>query len=155
MGRKGPLPQSAQVRILHQTKQGRRRPKPWPLEPRLPPCPKHLFGYGRQVWRTLGPQLVQQGLLCPLYANLFSMLCSAWGVVLELEAELRALEPGSKDRRGLQRLLIAQRRQVSLLASEFGLSPAGKARVQNERLPVEAPSAWDAFPSKPTDPAAW
>lgn len=147
MGTRGPKPR-AEVRVLHNTNLGRARPAPWPFEAKLPPCPKHLDGHARALWRNLGPALVREGLMCPMYRGTFAMLCSAWGHLLDFEQELRALPPNSEQRTGLRRLCIAQSKLVAQLAAEFGLSPNRRGRVQNERNPPPKPSGWDQFGGK-------
>jgi phage terminase small subunit len=118
---------------------------PWPLEAKLPPCPRFLSGYARRLWRELGPALVREGLICDLYRNSFVLLCSSWGRLLDIETELKALPPGSKERIVLRRLSIAQAKLVVQLGAEFGLSPNQRGRVQNDRDPPPKPSGWDQF----------
>jgi phage terminase small subunit len=149
MGTRGPKPR-AELHVLHNTNPGRARPMPWPLEAKLPPCPRHLDGHARALWRSLGPALVREGLMCELYRGMFEMLCAAWGHLLDLEQELRTLPEGSKERSGLRRLRIAQSKLVVQLAAEFGLSPNWRGRVQGDRTPPTTPSAWDQFGGKGT-----
>jgi phage terminase small subunit len=144
MGTRGPKP-SAEVRLLHHTNTPRARPLPWPLEAKLPPCPKHLDGYARALWRSLGSALVREGLMTPMFRGTFAMLCSAWGHLLTLEDELKALAPGARERTALRRLCIAQSKLVAQLSAEFGLSPNWRGRVQGDRTPPTTPSAWDQF----------
>lgn len=44
----------------------------------LPKCPGWITGYGRHLWTTLGPQLVEMKLMSPAYAHAFTLLCRAY-----------------------------------------------------------------------------
>jgi len=44
----------------------------------LPKCPSWITGYGRHMWQTLGPQLVDLKLMSTAYSQAFVLLCRAY-----------------------------------------------------------------------------
>ena len=77
MGRRGPPPKPAPLRLL----EGRRAHRPLPVEaPATPgPCdpPEHLSAPAREVWLSLAPELEAKGLLAPRYLPSFEVYCDA------------------------------------------------------------------------------
>jgi P27 family predicted phage terminase small subunit len=104
----------------------------------LGPPPDHLDVVGRQVWETLGPELVKATGAGNLDRLLFAGLCSAWshhvhaersvqrhGRVMEVRdanGVVKSAGPSPDFRVSLQALDVVKR-----MVTDFGLSPGARA----------------------------
>jgi P27 family predicted phage terminase small subunit len=109
----------------------------------IPPPPSFLSGYAAEEWRRLAPELHYLKLLTPIDINALAAYCQSYKRWREAEEAL--LELGSslplrglmlRDQKGgalLRNPLvsIAQHAAADMVryASEFGLSPAARARI--------------------------
>lgn len=119
-------------------------PRPQPIAPKPP---RGLHPEARRTWKRLAPLLEGLGLLTALDGLLFSVFCEAAARRLRAAARLEeTLELIAERRRGGQsgtpytaeEMSLIRRAEISvekgeasvrLLASEFGLSPASRSRL--------------------------
>jgi P27 family predicted phage terminase small subunit len=126
------------------------------IEPTGPlgPPPDHLDAEGRQVWDTLGPELVKATGAGNLDRLLFAGLCSAWshhvhaersvqrhGRVIEIRdanGVVKSAGPSPDFRVSLQALDVVKR-----MVSDFGLSPGARASSAMEPpVEIDPEDAW-------------
>ena len=150
MGSRGP--KATNIHELHGSKVGRRRPKAWPFEASLPRCPSHLTGHAKEHYLRLGRLLVAEGLMCAAYKGPFAVLCSVWGHYRDMEDAMARLEVGCDEWILLAKLRNRAASQYATLASQFGMTPNSRERVQAARKPPAPKSAWDSFDK--ADPVA-
>ena len=109
-----------------------------PRGPQLAAMPRAPRGMGKEaqwLWRTLGPVLVEMGVLTRADLPAFRMLCLHWGLALQAWAKLQSEGTTTEDERGLPRkhpLLQVWRdnsRAWREYAAHFGLTPAARARL--------------------------
>jgi P27 family predicted phage terminase small subunit len=134
MGRRGPRPTPAPLRLL--TGNPARRPVPPEPSPEKGPTdpPEHLAGEARVVWHRLAPELVAKGLMAPRYLDNFADFCVA---VVATQASARLLQaagpviskdgvlvsnPASREFRHYARL-------VRDLGADFGMTPASLTNI--------------------------
>ena len=131
MGRRGPLPKSAELRAISGSE--RRKPKENPLgAPRsqlksvrplgaLPPLPAVLakIAPAREEYLEVGPQLVEAGLLTRANLQLFVAGCLAIGKIME------AADPKAARKAPMNQSLLGQYRAI---LTEFGLTPTSQLR---------------------------
>ncbi|MBP6670162.1 MAG: P27 family phage terminase small subunit, partial [Gemmatimonadales bacterium] len=140
MGSRGPLSQSKRLKLslgsARANRAGRAEDeRPASIRPFAPP--PHLAGEARLEWDRLEPVLRPQGLLREEFLSLFAGYCSAVGAAREAEALLAEVKKPA------QRLLwggLARKcwAQAQRLGSEFGLTPAARARAGiDNRLPKQ------------------
>jgi P27 family predicted phage terminase small subunit len=135
-----------QLRIL----EGNPGKRPIPVEPDmssgLPTPPPHLIGYAREEWDRLAPGLHRLGILNDGDAMSFAAYCDAygWWRVATEEMHRRAEKGGplaaivDKTSNGnyVQNTLVGTankaRADMVRYASEFGLTPAARAKIAVE-----------------------
>ncbi|HAV4125095.1 phage terminase small subunit P27 family [Acinetobacter baumannii] len=103
----------------------------------MPPCPAWLNKKARKHWDTLGPKLVQAGLLSVVDGDVFLLHCDNMAAYEEVQEKLQdinswvATTPNKFEvqsawlqiRNKLQELIIKT-------AREFGLTPAARSNVK-------------------------
>jgi P27 family predicted phage terminase small subunit len=110
-----------------------REPKP---AVKLPTCPAHLSAAARREWRRMGRQLLDLGVLTTVDRAVLAAYCVAYARWAEAEAQVSKLGLVVKTSAGnlIQNpyLSIANRamEQTAKLASEFGMTPSSRSRVQ-------------------------
>src|SRR5712691_3741511 len=149
----GPGPKPDALRAL-QGNPGKRRRKPdrAPLPPRgllkPPQPPKRMTREGAIEWKRLAPDLIALGLLRRLDMPAFEARCELYATWLRCRATI-AKEGVTYEHNGLNRVRPEVRlaqdclRQIRQYDSDFGLTPAARARVahvtgdgQQPRLPL-------------------
>jgi len=120
----------------------RDEPHPAPLsEP--PMCPSHLAPEAREEWHRRAPELWQLGVLTSVDVPLFEAYCEAYARMRQAENVMRRMREEDPLTQGItvpnkdgvpvhNPVLVALHRavnQVCSLASEFGMTPAGRSRV--------------------------
>lgn len=115
--------------------------RPLPEEPRgpqlaeMPRAPRGMNAPARRLWRTLGPVLVEMGVLTRADLPAFQLLCQHWGLAQQAWEALQQEGETTTDERGLPRkhpLLQVWRdnsRAWREYAAHFGLTPAARARL--------------------------
>ena len=149
MASKGPRPQSAGLRLIRGNP-GRRPLPEDELQPKaeLSPCPAHLRGEARKLYRTLGAELAAAGVLTALDRGSFAMLCTAWGDHVQAQRELRKWPLTSPEAKALSRISGQAAALCYRSGCDFGLAPGARHRpaLADPPLPKSGePSAWDQF----------
>ncbi len=149
MGRRGPPPKPARVKLL-EGNPGKRPlkgdgPKPQPVRPT---CPDWLTDAAKAEWRRLAPELQKLGLLTLLDRAAFAGYCQSYGHWLEAETVLRKqgrlyVTPSGRVRERPE--VEIARKSLQLMrafAVEFGLSPTARGRMS---LPAPIDDEDDEF----------
>ena len=120
-------------------------PKPKEIKPR---CPPHLSDEGKREWRRISKTLHKLGLLTEIDGAQLSLYCQAWGRWVDAEKALKTSgtvvkAPNTEWPMQSPYLAIANKamEQMQKALSEFGMSPASRARVSVG--PKKAGSDWD------------
>lgn len=135
MGRRGPAPRPTALRVLEgsggRTLAHRPLPKGEPMPQRMTPrCPASLTGEARAFFQREAPRLFRLGLLTELDDAEFVLLAKSYQRWEQAEAAVeRSLE--ATGRLSRLRVVVAVRyaAQFRQLASDFGMSPAARARL--------------------------
>lgn len=171
MGQRGPAPKPNELRAL----EGNRSHRPTSLDATFrpevgtPDAPRWLTKEGRKTWRRLVPELLRYNLLSVLDRDMLAMLCQTVGRIELLEraitARMTKLELDGRESIGAligqthngyemqavaYQLLSKEQEKARGLLSEFGLSPAQRARVATairQQLTLFPGGKSDAAPS--------
>lgn len=135
MGRRGPPPKPAPLRVLEGSRAHRRLPRETPPTPG--PCdpPPHLGADARAIWTSLAPELEAKGLLAPRYLFNFEVFCDAVVQYRRAANLLNAAGPIVKGRMGDAVSNPAARefgrfgQMVRNLGADFGLTPASLTAI--------------------------
>jgi P27 family predicted phage terminase small subunit len=107
-------------------------PKPRPIAPSMP---ADLSGRARTLWKRLKSKLEKLELLTELDGPMFTTMCEAWARWYDARARLRGVlrsQTKVKDLALIRKAELSVERaehSFRLLANEFGLSPAARARL--------------------------
>ena len=129
-----------QLKVIQGTFRKHRAPKNEPKPPpvdRVPAPPRHLSLEAKKLWKKLAKKLKEQGLLTVLDLASLEVCCFNWGLYQELrKAILRRCKSFSaylKNRNSQTALEYTAMKNAFLMyksfATEFGLSPAARARI--------------------------
>lgn len=134
--RTGPPPTPTKLRLLRGNPGHRplndREPKP-KLE--IPTCPSHLEPEARKEWKRIAKELYSLGLLTKIDRAALAAYCQCWGRWVEAEEQLKKTGLVVKSPAGYPilspYLSIANKamKQMQMLLSEFGCSPASRSRI--------------------------
>lgn len=109
-------------------------PKPAPAIQR---CPRHLNAAAKAEWKRIGRTLHKLGLLTEIDRPQLALYCQAWGRWVEAEDALKkhgtiVKAPNTGWPMSSPYLAVANKamEQMQRALSEFGMSPASRARVQ-------------------------
>jgi P27 family predicted phage terminase small subunit len=141
MGSRGPRPQPKALALL----KGTYRPDRGAANPampvaELPSCPPHLDEEAKKEWRRVSRLLLNLGLLTKIDRAALAAYCVCWSRWVEAEGQLKEQGLMVKSPNGFDQvnpyLSVANKalEQMRGFASEFGLTPATRSRV--EALPV-------------------
>lgn len=124
---------------------GKRAIEPGPtIDPAIPDMPQHLNARARAEWDRIVPELVKAGLLAVTDRAILAMYCVAFARWVEAEEKIAELAKADADgglglvrkaHNGFEQMtmwtVVSNKAQEQVLkyASEFGLSPATRARV--------------------------
>jgi P27 family predicted phage terminase small subunit len=151
MSRTGRPPKPTALKLVARNPGKRPLPKNEPM-PRIesPPRPKHLSGEAAMEWDRLAPALVRLRLLSRLDRAAFAAYCAAWGRHVEAEEQIAKASAVTSSRLGSSVVnpwaTISRQAadQMCKFLSEFGLSPAARARLALPSVPEgeEAPGGF-------------
>ena len=109
-------------------------PKPAPVTPK---CPRHLNAAAKAEWKRTAKKLHKLGLLTEIDRPQLALYCQAWGRWIEAEDALKehgtiVKAPNTGWPIQSPYLAVANKamEQMQRALSEFGMSPASRARVQ-------------------------
>ena len=119
----------------------KREPKPRPV---VPKCPRHLNDAAKVEWKRIAKTLHKLGLLTEIDGGQLALYCQAWGRWIEAEDELKkhstiVKAPNSGWPIQSPYLAVANKamEQMQRALSEFGMSPASRARVRGADISAE------------------
>ena len=108
--------------------------KPAPV---IPKCPRHLNAAAKVEWKRIAKTLHKLGLLTEIDGGQLALYCQAWGRWVEAEDALKkhgmvVKMSKAAPLRKSPYLMVANKamEQMQRALSEFGMSPASRARVQ-------------------------
>jgi len=107
---------------------------------RTPPAPKWLGEEARAEWRRVLPRLVEDRIITRADLGGVEAYCVAAGRVRDLE---KAIQDGGGTDTKLMRMQNQAMQTARQLASEYGLSPTSRARVQAQETADDEPSPLD------------
>jgi P27 family predicted phage terminase small subunit len=151
MGQRGPTPKPAELKAL----EGGRGHRPINLDQTFrpevgaPQIPKWVSKEGRKAWKRLQTELLHYNVLSKVDQDAFAMLCQTIGRIEQVERAINGrmalrLEEGKEaaealldftPNKGMQvqsaiyQVLNREQAKLNSLLSEFGLTPAQRARV--------------------------
>ena len=138
MGKRGPAPKPTVLRLIEGNPSRRplnkHEPQPRPIRPA---CPKWLTPDARKEWNRIVPELERMGLLTVVDGAALSAYCQEWGRYVDAQAQIGRygllLKPTASGYIQQSPYLSIARKSlqaVRALASEFGLTPAARTRIQ-------------------------
>ena len=142
MGRRGPPPKPAPLRLL-EGNPGKRRVPPEPTPEPGPTDPlEHLAVDARAVWARLAPELEAKKLLAPRYVDNFANFCIAVIATQKSAALLQAAGPvitkdGNLVSNPASREFRHYARLVRDLGADFGMSPAALTAIARAQQAAE------------------
>lgn len=113
------------------------------VESGVPEPPEWLAGDALAEWKRIVPQLVAAGLLTRLDRAALASYCSAWGDLCEANRTLQQFGSTYITERGvivlhpMLKVVERSRQALRAFASEFGLTPSARTRVDAKPLPVD------------------
>ena len=150
MGKREPIPKSNEQEILegNPSKRPLDGESPQPAGD-IPNCPDWLSPEAKQEWARVAPELTRLGLLTHLDMAMlagYCVSCSWWRrsqEVLITQGSVYVTLKGKLEARPEVAITKMAAEQMNALASEFGLTPASRARLRlpqtNEEIdPMEA-----------------
>ncbi len=103
----------------------------------MPPCPRWVKGAARKHWDTLGPVLVQAGLLSVVDGDVFGLHCDNMARYEEVLEKLESIDKwlattpnGFEVQAGFVQIRNKLQEQILKTAREFGLTPAARSGVK-------------------------
>lgn len=151
----GRKPKPTQLKIVQGTERPGRRNKNEPMpEPAFPSPPPHLSPEAKQEWERVCDTLFRLGVMTDLDRASLAAYCQAYGRWVHAEEALSrfaAKDPATKGiimktqaGNAIQNPLVgaANKAMADMVrfASEFGLTPAGRARVQGDNGKANNPA---------------
>jgi P27 family predicted phage terminase small subunit len=132
---RGRPPKNNQLKILSGSKRAKkmtRRPK---VDTPMWPCPDHVINHGKELWNTVGPVLLTNGIMNELDRSCFAMLCSTYDRLMKFQAILREDGPILEDKQGRMKkhpiaTIISQHESLlKTYCQDFGMTPASRSRL--------------------------
>ena len=105
------------------------------IKPRMPKAPASLSPAGKKVWRNVGSDLFQRGLLEPLYQPAFQLFCEACEryntarEALETEGLIIEAPNGYEMINPYHSIMRASLDQMTKMMSDFGMTPRARAGI--------------------------
>ena len=118
----------------------KREPKPRPV---VPKCPAHLNTQAKREWGRVSKVLHKLGLLTEIDRAQLALYCQAWGRWVEAEEALKVhgiIIPAPSGYPMLNpQYAVCKQAMVTMqrALSEFGMSPASRARVRGADISAE------------------
>lgn len=130
MGARGPAPESKKKLERRGSRRIGNRPDDLDLPAELPKPPANLDREAKAEWQRLVKLLGPRRVLTAGDRGSLTMLCELWSEDRTLGKQLKKLVSGSTD---WKRVFVARqdvRRQLTVMWTKFGLTPADRARVK-------------------------
>jgi P27 family predicted phage terminase small subunit len=132
------------------------------LEPQMPRCPRWLDREGKRIWRELSAELFTLGVLRNSDKMMLANLCDAYSLMLSARRSLEQLQEqtrmlvrtgASLQQNPLISIINRQRGIIHRIASEFGMTPAARAKLLGGGDgPLDGPSLEDLIAGDGSDP---
>lgn len=107
------------------------------LEPKFagePIKPRGISGDADAHWERIVPELVRRGVAKEVNTPLLELLCFWWKRLKRIESQIDQIEEsGAEAPYKLVMMAATASKQWSSLATECGLTPASKSRIQGEK----------------------
>ena len=125
----------------------------------LPPCPTWLNAKAKKHWDTLGPKLVQAGLLAVVDGDVFGLHCDNMAVyetvmekLVDIDSWVSKTPNGFEVQAAWLQIRNKVQEQIIRTAREFGLTPAARSSVKvNKQQQLDLLGA-EASTSNSNDP---
>lgn len=111
-------------------------------------APKRLSAVAKEEWKRLAPELTRLGLLRMLDLVAFEIRCETYARWRKATSELARRITDVKREKLLLKVQADCAKQMKAFDSEFGLTPAARARVQHVTGNQQAPLPFEQQPKK-------
>jgi len=138
MGRRGPLPKSPDLRILHGDRKDRLSDAPVPSEREVLP-PAGMSPAALAVWDDIVPELVRMGVVAAIHAPALRVLCDAVAIHATASRNVTrrgVIVSGEKKSSVKNPALQVMRDQAAVIksfATEFGLTPLALQQLRSSK----------------------
>ena len=148
MGKRGPAPMPTVFRLIHgpdkPSRINKAEPKP---ETGEPPTPDWLNEAAQAHWRRIVPMMMDVGLLTEIDGDVLAAYCAGWARYVQAERDLERIASVDPTTHGILArtsngtpivnpmtgVVNHLRRDVARMASELGLTPAGRTQIKVEK----------------------
>jgi len=114
-------------------------------EVKVPKCPSHMDPIAKKEWRRIGGLLASEGLLTDADMAALMAYCRAFSLFVEADKKVQQYGPmliskttGSVYQSPYVHQMTAAAKQMVAIATEFGLTPSSRTRVNGLRIDVKA-----------------
>lgn len=158
MGKRGPRPMPTAFRLIRGTdKPSRINQQEAQPQGDYPTCPDWLSPAAKAKWAETAPRMIECGLLTSLDGDALAAYCTAFAIWQQAQMDadkISAIDPvthgvmtrtanGTPIQSPMLGAVNSLRREVSRLAAELGLTPAGRTAIKVDR-PAGARSSLEA-----------
>ncbi|KKC45296.1 MULTISPECIES: P27 family phage terminase small subunit [Acinetobacter] len=106
----------------------------------MPPCPRWVKGAAKKHWETLGPKLVQAGLLSVVDGDVFGLHCDNIAAYEQVSEKLEKFDDwiattpnGFEVQAAWLQIRTKLQEMIIKTAREFGLTPAARSSVKVDK----------------------
>lgn len=153
MGRRGPAPKPAKLKLLQGTYRADRDASSPPTpETAVPSCPSWLHAEAKRVWRRITPQLEKLGLISEIDRDALAAYCQAYAEWWQMERIIADeghfqtnLRSGHTSPHPAVRIRDAAVKTMRDYEREFGMTPSARTRVSAEKKDDKPGNAFAAF----------
>ena len=117
-----------------------------------PECPDWLSKESKKYWEEISEQLVNVGLIGVVDGALFGLHCDSYGRLIEVSDQLKKMDDmldqtpnGLEVQSALWQIRNKLWDQVLRSASEFGLSPAARSKINMPEKAEKKKDGWEAL----------
>jgi len=133
------------IKKLRGTQRKSRKPPTLKVSAKMPRKPAWLDAKAAGFWDIVAPQLVREGLLSPLFASTFALLCQSWSMYLDAQSEIAenglTIRSSHGNLKPHPALAIARRERSAFLelAKQFGLTVLARQAIRTEKPKKHTP----------------
>jgi P27 family predicted phage terminase small subunit len=137
MAKPGPAPKPTNIKILEgnpgKRAMNRHEPRPSPV---APPMPRNLPALAQKFWKDIAPRLEALGILTEVDGPAFTAMAIHYAKMIEATVAMKKDGQTKKDYNGnpvknpMDQVLRENSTQFRQWCSEFGLTPASRAKLQ-------------------------
>lgn len=140
------------LKVVQGTNRPHRNNNEAQVEIKIPPCPLFLGKEAKKYWGDISEQLANVGLIGVIDGALFALHCDSYGRYIEISEQLKKIEDmldqtpnGLQVQSALWQIRNKLWDQVLRSASEFGLSPAGRSKIDLPAQPEKKSDGWESL----------